>query len=149
MQQNPGRTKLRTLALMTGMGLMIPCYLFTVGNIWFSPWPLYARNRVAIVVLTVLCALGLLAAFGAIGRHEAFLTRHRRRILAFAALFYLLVQILMGLALRFTPITDTEQCFTAAQLLELPIFYVATVHFHAAGANVIAAGKKIDDGGFA
>ncbi len=117
MQQNPGRTKLRTLALLTGMGLMIPCYLFTVGNIWFSPWLLYARNRVAIVVLTVLCALGLLAAFGAIGRHEAFLARHRRRILAFAALFYLLVQILMGLALRFTPITDTEQCFTAAQLL--------------------------------
>ena len=37
MQQNPGRTKLRTLALMTGMGLMIPCYLFTVGNIWFLP----------------------------------------------------------------------------------------------------------------
>ena len=36
-----------------------------------------------------------------------------------------------------------------AQLLELPILYVATVHFHAAGANVIAAGKKIDDGGFA
>ena len=38
--------------LLIGMGLMIPCYLFTVGNVCLSPWPLYERNRVALVLLT-------------------------------------------------------------------------------------------------
>ena len=27
--------------LLVGMGLMIPCYLFTAGNTLLSPWPLY------------------------------------------------------------------------------------------------------------
>ena len=36
----PVRLPLRTLLLLTGMGLMIPCYLFTVCNVCLSPWPL-------------------------------------------------------------------------------------------------------------
>ena len=45
-QTPPPRAKrgvLRAL-LLIGMGLMIPCYLFTVGNVALSPWPLYERN---------------------------------------------------------------------------------------------------------
>lgn len=38
------KSLMRTL-LLIGMGLMIPCYLFTVGNTAFSPWELYDRNR--------------------------------------------------------------------------------------------------------
>ena len=52
------KSLMRTL-LLIGMGLMIPCYLFTVGNTAFSPWELYNRNRLALVILTPLC-LGLL-----------------------------------------------------------------------------------------
>ena len=33
------------------------------------------------------------------------------------ALFYLVCQLVMSQLLRFTPITDLEQCYTAAQLL--------------------------------
>ena len=38
--------------LLVGMGLMIPCYLFTAGNTLLSPWPLYDRNRLALCLLT-------------------------------------------------------------------------------------------------
>ena len=31
------RVPLRTLLLLIGMGLMLPCYLFTVGNVCLSP----------------------------------------------------------------------------------------------------------------
>ena len=47
------KSLMRTL-LLIGMGLMIPCYLFTVGNTAFSPWELYDRNRFALVILTPL-----------------------------------------------------------------------------------------------
>ena len=113
----PVRLPLRTLLLLTGMGLMIPCYLFTVGNVCLSPWPLYERNRVALVLLTAGCAAGLWLALRAAKRHEAFLAKHERRMLAGFALLYLVIQLLMGCALRFTPKTDLEQCYTAAQLL--------------------------------
>ena len=56
------KSLMRTL-LLIGMGLMIPCYLFTVGNTAFSPWELYDRNRLALVILTPLC-LGLLLLLG-------------------------------------------------------------------------------------
>ena len=61
-QTPPSRAKrgvLRTL-LLIGMGLMIPCYLFTVGNVALSPWPLYERNRLALAILTPLCLALLL-----------------------------------------------------------------------------------------
>ena len=112
----PVRLPLRTL-LLIGMGLMIPCYLFTAGNVCLSAWPLYARNRVALVLLTVLCTAGLWLALRAAKRHEAFFARHERRLLLGFALFYLAVQLGMGAVLRFTPKTDLEQCYTAAQLL--------------------------------
>lgn len=35
--------------LLCGMGLMIPCYAFTVLNVTLSPWPLYDRNRLLLV----------------------------------------------------------------------------------------------------
>ena len=38
----------RDILLLTGMGLMIPCYLFTAGNVLFSTWPLYSRNHIAL-----------------------------------------------------------------------------------------------------
>ena len=103
-----GEKLCRTL-LLIGMGLMIPCYLFTVGNVCLSPWPLYERNRVALVLLTAGCAAGLWLALRAAKRHEAFLAKHERRMLAGFALLYLVIQLLMGCALRFTPKTDLEQ----------------------------------------
>lgn len=107
----------REVLLLTGMGLMIPCYLFTAGNVLFSPWPLYSRNRLALCLLTVFCLAGLCMAMRAAERHEAFLISHEKQILFAFAAFYFAVQLLMAHALRFTPKTDAEQCFTAAQLL--------------------------------
>lgn len=112
-----GRTPLRETLLLTGMGLMIPCYLFTAGNVLFSPWPLYARSRALLLLLTALCAGGLFWLLRAADRHAAFFARNERRVLLGFALFYFVVQIAMGYILRFTPRTDCEQCFTAAQLL--------------------------------
>lgn len=107
----------RDILLLTGMGLMIPCYLFTAGNVLFSAWPLYSRNHIALFALTAASVCLLLALFALIGRREAFFAKNEKRILALAVLFYFAVQMAMGQALRYTPITDTEQCYTAAQLL--------------------------------
>ena len=109
-------TALRAL-LLAGMGLMIPCYAFTVLNVTLSPWPLYDRNRLLLALLTALCTAGLLLALRAADRHEAFFARHEKRVLMVAAAFYFLVQMGMAQALRFVPVTDAEQCFTAAQLI--------------------------------
>ena len=103
--------------LLCGMGLMIPCYIFTALNVTLSPWPLYNRNRLILVMLTALCAYALLRGMRALDQREAFFEKHERRILLLAAAFYFLVQLAMARALRFVPITDAEQCFTAAQLL--------------------------------
>ena len=107
----------RDVLLLTGMGLMIPCYLFTAGNVLFSPWPLYDRSRAALLLLTAVSVCLLLVLFRWVGRAEAFCARHEKKILALAVLFYLIVQLAMGHALRFVPITDAEQCVTAAQLM--------------------------------
>lgn len=110
--ENPG-----TNLLLIGMSLMIPCYLFTAGNTVFAPFDLYDRNRLVLGVLTILCVLGIMAALRAADRHEAFFIKHEKKTLLFAAVFYFAVQMLMGSLLEFTPITDAEQCHTAAQLL--------------------------------
>lgn len=107
---------MRTL-LLAGMGLMIPCYLFTAGNVALSPWPLYERSRLALALLTPACLIGLLALLRAVDRREAIFARHEGRVLAGFALLYFAVQMVMAAQLRFVPITDAEQCFTAAQLL--------------------------------
>ena len=103
--------------LLAGMGLMIPCYLFTAGNTLFSPWELYNRNRAVLLVLTALCAIGLFAALRAADRHEAFCLRYEKKLLIAAAVFYFAVQMIMAHILRYAPKTDAEQCFTAAQLI--------------------------------
>lgn len=108
------KSLMRTL-LLVGMGLMIPCYLFTVGNTALSPWELYDRNRLALIILTPLC-LGLLLLLGYMAKAE-FFKKHERAVLIGFALFYLVCQLVMSQLLRFTPITDLEQCYTAAQLL--------------------------------
>ena len=63
------RLPLRTLLLLIGMGLMLPCYLFTVCNVCLSPWPLYDRSRVALVLLTAGWMGGLWLALRAAKRH--------------------------------------------------------------------------------
>lgn len=103
--------------LLAGMALMIPCYLFTALNTLLSPWELYDRNRPVLVILTALCAALLLAVLRAADRHTDFFEKNEKRVLAFAAAFYFIVQMLMAQTLRFVPVTDAEQCFTAAQLL--------------------------------
>ena len=101
--------------LLAGMGLMIPCYLFTAGNVALSPWPLYERNRLALCLLTPLCLL-LLLGLGRAVRAKAF-EKHGRAVLIGFAAFYFVVQLAMAAALRFTPVTDLEQCVTAARHL--------------------------------
>jgi len=103
--------------LLMGMGLMIPFYLFTAGNVLFSPWTLYSRNRIALFALTAMCLGLLLFLFRLARRHEAFFKRNEKRVLFGFILFYFLAQMAMGHALRFIPITDAEQCYTAANLL--------------------------------
>ena len=116
-QPPPPRAKrgvLRTL-LLIGMGLMIPCYLFTVGNVALSPWPLYERNRLALAILTPLClALLLLLRHAA---KAACFERHERAVLLGFAAFYFAAQMISAFALRFTPMTDLEQCVSAARRL--------------------------------
>ena len=103
--------------LLLGMALMIPCYLFTVGNVLVAPFELYDRNRPLLWLLTALCFAGLALLLRRLDAREAFFARHERAVLACAAAFYFAVQLAMGAALRYAPMTDTEQCFTAAQLL--------------------------------
>ena len=103
--------------LLCGMALMIPCYAFTVLNVMLSPWPLYDRNRLLLVILTIACAAALVLAMRALDRHERFFEKNEKRVLACAAVFYFVVQLAMAQALRFVPITDVEQCFTAAELI--------------------------------
>lgn len=103
--------------LLFGMALMIPCYLFTAGNALLAPFTLYDRNRAVLVVLTALCAGGLLWLLRKADRHEAFFARNEKQVLFAVALVYLLIQMAMAAALRFEPKTDAEQCYTAAQLL--------------------------------
>lgn len=111
------RLPLRTLLLLAGMGLMIPCYLFTVGNVCLSAWPLYDRNRVALVLLTALCTAGLCLALRAAKRYESFFARHERGMLLGFALAVFAVQLVVGAVLRYAPMTDAEQCITAARLI--------------------------------
>jgi len=103
--------------LLAGMGLMIPCYAFTVLNVLLSPWELYGRSRPLLFLMTAGCTLALLLGMRALDRHEAFFEKHEKQLLAFAAIFYFVVQMAMAHALRFVPKTDAEQCFTAAQLI--------------------------------
>lgn len=103
--------------LLVGMGLMIPCYLFTVGNVTLSGWPLYNRNRAALVLLTAACLAALLLALRTADRYEAFFAKNEKRVLIAAAVFYFVVQMIMAGVLRFVPKTDAEQCFTAAELI--------------------------------
>jgi len=110
-------SKMCKALLLAGMGLMIPCYLFTVCNVTLSHWPLYDRNRIALVLLAAACFALLLLALRAADRHEAFFAKHEKRVLIVAAVFYFAVQIVMAHVLRFVPKTDAEQCFTAAELI--------------------------------
>ncbi|MDO5376936.1 MAG: hypothetical protein Q4G52_01255 [Clostridia bacterium] len=112
-----GRKGICLILLLVGMGMMIPCYLFTAANVTLSPWPLYERNRLLLCLLTALFLPLLLFAMRAADRGEAFFARHERGILLGVAAFYFIVQLLMAQALRFEPKTDAEQCFTAAQRL--------------------------------
>lgn len=105
---------MRTL-LLVGMGLMIPCYLFTAGNTIFAPWELYSRNRPVLFLLTAVCFVLLLVLMRA-AKHP-FFVQHERAVLVGFALFYFAVQMTLGAAMRFEPITDLEQCYTAGQLL--------------------------------
>ncbi len=105
------------ILLCIGMALMIPGYLFIAGNTLLAPFEIYERNRLALCLLTALCAAGLCGAFVLADRREAFFAGHEKKTLIIAAAFYFLVQMILGEALRFTPVTDAEQCHTAAKLL--------------------------------
>ena len=113
----PSRGRVSRALLLLGMGLVLPCLLFTVFNVMLSPWPLYDRSRPLLAALTLLCAAGLLLLMRFARSLAPWVARHERAVLAGAALFYLAVQLIMSCILRFEPVTDAEQCFTAAQLL--------------------------------
>jgi len=144
--------KILKALLLAGMGLMIPCYLFTVGNVTLSHWPLYDRSRAALLALTALCFAALALLLRAADRHEAFFARNEKRVLWFAAAFYFAVQLLMAQALRFVPKTDAEQCFTAAQLIvdtgtfgnvERPFIYFTRYPFNLGFVYLLAGTFKL------
>jgi len=111
------KTSIAELLLLIGMALMIPGFLFTAVNNLAAPFDLYSRNRLLLTAMTAACAALLLLALRAADRHERFFEKHEKKTLILAAAFYFAVQMLMGQALRFTPMTDAEQCHTAAKLL--------------------------------
>ena len=103
--------------LLIGMGLMIPCFVFTAMNNLIAPFELYHRNRALLAVLTAACAALLLFAFKKADEHEAFFEKNEKKVLFAAAAFYFAVQMVLSQVLRFVPMTDAEQCHTAAKLL--------------------------------
>ncbi|MBR5225030.1 MAG: hypothetical protein IKV90_05125 [Clostridia bacterium] len=105
------------LLLLAGMALMIPCFLFTAGNNLIAPFDLYSRNRALLAVMTAVCTGLLFFALRKADEHEAFFERNEKKILFAAAAFYFAVQMALSQLLRFTPMTDAEQCHTAAKLL--------------------------------
>ncbi len=141
---------LKTL-LLAGMGLMIPCYLFTVCNVTLSHWPLYDRNRAALVLLTGLCFAGLLLLLRTADRYETFFAKNEKRVLIASAVFYFAVQMIMAHVLRFVPKTDAEQCFTAAELIvdagtfgnvERPFIYFTRYPFNLGFVYLLAGAFK-------
>ena len=106
------------LLLLLGMALLLPCFLFTAGNVLFSPWPLYHRSRLMLLILTPVCLAAQLFLLPRLARRLVpHLHRRERQLLfCFAGILFLL-QCALSLALRHIPITDAEQCFTAASLL--------------------------------
>ena len=106
------------LLLLAGMALLVPCFLFTAGNVLLPPWPLYGRSRAALLALTPLCLLALLVRRPrASVRLPGLLAGGDPACLAATAAVFFLLQMLCAAALRHIPITDAEQCFTAASLL--------------------------------
>ncbi len=103
--------------LLVGMGLMIPCYLFTIFNVSFAPWDLYARNKPLLLALTLAAFAFLMLCMRAVDRHESFLEKNEKALLSVFTLFVFAVQMILGVQLRHIPFTDAEQCYTAAQLL--------------------------------
>ena len=57
---HPSAGRVSRALLLAGMGLVLPCLLFTVLNVTLSPWPLYERSRPVLLALTLLCFAGLL-----------------------------------------------------------------------------------------
>ena len=106
------------LLLLLGMALLLPCFLFTAGNVLLSPWPLYHRSRLALLILTPVCLAVQLFALPRLALGLVPLLRRRERLLllGFAGAFFLL-QTGLSMTLRHIPITDAEQCFSAASLL--------------------------------
>ena len=138
--------------LLAGMALMIPCYLFTVGNVTLSHWPLYDRNRIALVMITAVCFAALLLALRTADRHEAFFVKHEKRVMIVAAVFYFIAQMMMANVLRFVPKTDAEQCFTAAELIvdtgtfgnaERPFIYFTRYPFNLGFVYLLAGTFKL------
>ena len=144
--------KILKALLLAGMALMIPCYLFTVGNVTLSHWPLYDRNRIALVMIMAICFAALLLALRAADRHEAFFVKHEKRVMIFAAMFYFIVQMIMANVLRFVPKTDAEQCFTAAEMIvdtgtfgnaERPFIYFTRYPFNLGFVYLLAGTFKL------
>ena len=112
------RSALPTRLLLFGTALLLPCFLFTAGNVLLSPWPLYHRSRLCLLLLTPVCLAFLLFLLPRIaGILSPLLQRRERVVLCIFAAAFFLVQVALSLTLRHIPITDAEQCFTAASLL--------------------------------
>lgn len=100
--------------LLLGMAIMVPAYLFTVGNVLFSSWPLYSRSQTLLFFLTFFCILLLLFINRVLFPLTNLLERHERTFLFLFSLVFFIIQFFLSLSLRHIPITDPEQCFTAA-----------------------------------
>ena len=113
-----GGMRARGALLRLGMVTLLPLLAFTVLNVGFSPWPLYGRSRLAILLGTALWSCLL---FFGLPRLAAPLSRALRRreawVLGAFSLGFFALQVVLALHLRHLPITDAEQCVSAASLL--------------------------------
>ncbi len=103
--------------LLLGTALALPAYLFTVGNVLLCPWPLYSRSRALLLALTPCCLLLLLALNRLSAPLSRLLERREKTVLVLFTAVFFAVQFSLALSLRHIPITDPEQCVTAAEKL--------------------------------
>ncbi|MBQ7454990.1 MAG: hypothetical protein IJS53_00985, partial [Clostridia bacterium] len=98
------RSALPTRLLLFGTALLLPCFLFTAGNVLLSPWPLYHRSRLCLLLLTPVCLAFLLFLLPRIAGFLSPLLQRRERVVLciFAAAFFL-VQVALSLTLRHIP----------------------------------------------
>ncbi len=108
-------TKQKTAALRLFYGFFALCFLWLTAHITrHSGWTYYGHTEAGLLAATAL-ALGILALiWRLVKRYESALAAHSRAVTAAFLLFMAVVQLLMGLRLRYQPVYDIDAVFGGA-----------------------------------